>query len=108
DISHGSITISFVEAGAKMGIGFDNKDLERFANTITNNILRQGEFLASNDVAGRGDGNAYFPQVYNYLFLSKTDPLVFDLTYDAYLKWDGESFPFISSLLKWKSRLEID
>lgn len=108
DVSHAALTVSFVEAGYTMGIGFDAVDLKRFANTLTHNILGKSEFLCSADVAGKGNGNAYFLQVYHYLFLSKADPLVYDLIYNAYSNSDGESLPFLASLLKWKNRMKND
>lgn len=103
DVSHASLTISFVEAGYKMGIGFNEIDMNRFANTLINNILGKTDLLCSADVAGKGDGKGYFPQVYYFLFLSKVNTVVYDLIYSAYFSSNIESFPFLTALLKWEN-----
>lgn len=105
DISHASITISLVEAGYRMGIGFDKIDMQRFANTLLRNILNEDKATVSSDVAGRGKGQEYFPQIYGYLCLFDGNHQVYDAIREAYLKWDGQSLPFCAALLKWEKKM---
>lgn len=105
DISHASITISFAEAAYKMGIGFDKKDMQRFANTLLRNILHKDSVTVSGDVAGRGKGQEYFPQLYGYLCLTDGDIRVYEIIRQAYLKWDGQHLPFCAAILKWEKEI---
>lgn len=104
DISHAAITISLVEAGYKMGVGFDKTDMKRFANTLLYNILQEDGISVSSDVAGQGKGQEYFPQIYGYLCLTEGNPRVYTTIKDAYLKWEREHLPFCAALLKWDNK----
>lgn len=105
DISHASITISLVEAGYRMGIGFDKADMRRFANTLLKNILNEDRTEARSDVAGKGNGREYFAEIYGYLCLIDGNEEVYHAIKEAYIKWDGQRLPFLAGLLKWEKKM---
>jgi len=103
DISHGGHDIAMVMAAHRMGLGFDDADVRRFANTFLKNVLREDRKTTARLVDGSGDYPAYFPSLYQWLVLAEEVPEVARAGKEIYENRSEETLPFTARLLKYRN-----
>ncbi len=101
-ISYGSITVNLVAAASRMGFGFDEKEMTRFANTLLKNVLNPERTVTRANIAGKGEDPAQISSLDGFLCLSEKAPEVYKAIRETYLKWEGETLPFCAGLLRWE------
>jgi hypothetical protein len=105
DVSHASLNATMMTAAYRMGIGFDQKDMKRFANTLLKNVLNEERTANRRTVDGKGEYPAYFAALHNWLALAEGDPQVYHALREAYQNWDNQALPFCANLLKWERKI---
>ena len=112
DISHGAWDVEHALLMYEHGLVFTREDMERFANTFTENIIMPGE----DRVADRVDGSTYTEGTNNiaggrWMELSEFDPAIFTTMRDifeanGYHKGAyGHLAEVYARLYKWQERL---
>lgn len=108
DVSHGVLDIAMVVAANRAGIGFNNTDVRRFANTLLINVLMPDRTGVRRRVDGQGEYPAYFRALHGWLELSEANREVYQSIRQAYEKWDEDDLAFCANLLKWEKKLLYD
>ncbi|MGV3640792.1 MAG: hypothetical protein ACO1NZ_09755 [Adhaeribacter sp.] len=107
DISHGALDVAMVLAAHRENLVFDDRDVQRFANTLLRNVLLPDFSGVRRRVDGTGEAYApYFPAAHGWLELAAADTAVYRGLRQAYEKWDKEDLRFVAALLKWEQKLE--
>ncbi|MGV3502857.1 MAG: hypothetical protein ACO1O1_04070 [Adhaeribacter sp.] len=107
DISHGVLDVAMVVAAHRQGLVFDDRDVQRFANTLLHHVLLPDFSGVRRRVDGKGEAYApYFPAAHGWLELAGADAAVYRGLRQAYEQWDKEDLGFVSALLKWERKLE--
>ena len=105
DISHAALNMAMAVAAHRMGFGFDDSDMRRFANTLLKNVLTPSRDGNRRTVDGKGEYPAYFNALGRWLELSAVHPEVYHAIRQTYLNKGEESLHFMASLLKWEQLL---
>lgn len=107
DISHGALDVAMVLAAHRENLVFDDRDVQRFANTLLRNVLLPDFSGVRRRVDGTGEAYApYFPASHGWLELAAADAAVYRGLRQAYEKWDKEDLGYLAALLKWEQKLE--
>jgi hypothetical protein len=106
DNSHGTLDVLLVVNAANAGIAFNEKDLQRFANTFLKNLVRP-DFSGLN---GRVDGSPATGKyvrtgITGWLPLTQVDPAVYEACRKIYINRGVDSFTALARLLKWEKKL---
>ncbi len=103
NFSHGGHDIQMIMEAYRMGIGFDETDIRRFANTFLKNAISRDRKDINKYVDGSGEGSSsYFKAIYQWFALGEVEPEVLKAGKQMYENREEESLPFTARLLKYK------
>jgi len=102
DISHAAINADFAALCYRNRIVFTREDMERFAKTFTENIMRPDGGFAQT-VAGQGEaGKTYTPQLGRWLNLSPYDRRIYDAVLgDLHAHPEHRTLVALANLVRW-------
>jgi hypothetical protein len=103
DSSHATLDIAMVLAMHEAKLVFDDRDVQRFANTFLKNVVNRTRdgFNAAVDGGGNGGDRFESAAVYGWVPLTSADPAVYDACRDVYLNRGREDFKSVARLLRW-------
>ncbi len=86
DISHAAINVDFAVRAARLGIVFDDNDLEAFSRTLLDHVMLDDATVSDRVDGGPVNTASYRAQVGRWAGLSTTNPAVWTAIYDLYAR----------------------
>jgi hypothetical protein len=102
DISHGGHDIYMIMEAYRMGIGFNETDIKRFANTFLKNVITPDQQKITRLVDGSGDNQAYFTALHQWFVLAEVVPEVAVAGKELYNNKKEETLPLTARLLMYE------